>query len=174
MFPNNTVESNFVEDKIIQLVELLPDGKLFIVPFEEIQKHIIMSVRSDYRMLLYKRFMLRIAEKVAEKEKITALATGDSLAQVASQTVENIEAIYSCVNLPILTPLLGMDKQEIVDVAREIKTYEVSILPYNDCCSLFISKSPQTKAKETDLMNFEKNLEVNKLINNAIKNVILK
>tara|TARA_Y100000034_G_C6842703_1_gene381400 strand:+ start:679 stop:1281 length:603 start_codon:yes stop_codon:yes gene_type:complete len=160
-FQNNTLETTSVKDKVEKLVSILPKGKLFIIPFEKIQQNIIMNVPAKYRMLLYKRFMLKIAERIAKDKEYDALVTGDSLAQVASQTVENIEAIYSAVKIPILTPLLGMDKQEIVDLAKKIGTYETSILPYDDCCSLFISKSPETKAKERDMLRFESLLDEN-------------
>lgn len=151
--------------KIKKLVKALTKvqgkSKLYIVPFGEIQKAIIASIPADYRMLVYRRFMVGIAEAVARQEKARAIITGDSVGQVASQTIENLGCVYQKANLPILPPLIGINKEEIIKIAREIKTYELSILPYPDCCSFMIAKHPQTKAKIDRVVYFE-NLIKNK------------
>ena len=103
--------------------------------------------------------MLRIASLIAEKEKAKALVTGDSLGQVASQTLENLYCIHLASKFPVLSPLIGFNKKEIIDLAKKIGTYEISILPYPDCCSLLVSKHPETKGDPEKIISLEKNLE---------------
>lgn len=145
--------------------------KIHFVPFSKIQQEIKTKVLAKYRIVLYRRFMLRIAEEIAKKEKIKAIVTGDSLAQVSSQTLDNMAVIDEAVGMSVLRPLIGMDKVEIIDLAKKIGSYEVSIRPQEDCCSLFVPKHPTTKAKLNLVKNFEKKLNVKKLVKNAIKNV---
>jgi thiamine biosynthesis protein ThiI len=108
--------------------------------------------------------MLRIAEQVARREKCQALITGESLAQVASQTLENIAVIEKAAELPVLRPLVGMDKQEIIDQARRIGTYEISSIPDQDCCQLFVPKHPATRARLADVEEDERRLDIEALI----------
>lgn len=151
-------------DKIKSLVKALNKfqrkSKLYIIPFDEFQEEIIVNIPSKNRMIIYRRFMLKTAEMIAEKENTMGIVMGDSLGQVASQTLENINAVYSTVNLPVFTPLIGMNKQEIIDMAKKIGTYEISIIPYPDCCSLLAAKHPETKARLEEIINQEKNLEI--------------
>jgi thiamine biosynthesis protein ThiI len=112
------------------------------------------------RVILYRRYMMRLAERIARSEKARVLVTGDSVGQVASQTIENIDVISRAVSMPILRPLIGDDKLEIVDVARRIGTYDISILPDQDCCSLFVPKHPETKANLGDVERSESRLNV--------------
>jgi len=145
-FFNYTRQSQNVELKIKNLVEILSryqiGSKLYMVPFREIQMEIIKNVPSRLRMLVYRRFMMRIASKIANLEKAKAFVTGDSISQVASQTLDNLNVIYSVAEKPVFTPLSGMDKEEIIDIAKKIGTYEVSISPYEDCCSFMVAKHP--------------------------------
>ena len=104
--------------------------------------------------------MIRIAEIIARKEKARALVTGESLGQVASQTLENIAVIETVSSMPILRPLIGLDKQEIMDLAKEYGTYDISILPYEDCCGFFVPKHPETKANLAIIQNVEKRIEM--------------
>jgi thiamine biosynthesis protein ThiI len=165
-FKNRTI-NNTGDDKIKNLVKKLSrfqgKSKLYIVPFEEFQKEIIAKIPSKNRMIIYRRIMFKIAEKIAKKENAKGFATGDSLSQVASQTLENIGVIYNSANLPVFSPLIGMNKQEIIDLATKIKTYETSILPYQDCCSFLIAKHPETKSKLDEILKQEENLEIDEI-----------
>ncbi len=151
-------------DKIKSLVEALNKfqkrSKLYVIHFDEFQKEIIASIPSKNRMIIYRRFMLKTAEVIAKKENAKGIVMGDSVGQVASQTLENINAAYSAANLPIFAPLIGMNKQETIDMAKKIGTYEISIIPYPDCCSLLAAKHPETKARLEEIINQEKNLEI--------------
>ena len=121
-------------------------AKLYLVPFAEIQRHIMVDTPIETRVILYRRYMMRLAEQIARRERARVLVTGDSVGQVASQTIENIDVISRAVRMPILRPLIGDDKLEIVESARRIGTYEISIQPDQDCCSLFVPKHPETRA----------------------------
>ena len=144
---------------------------LFLVPFADVQKEIILSVPPQYRIIIYRRFMTRIAEKIALFNGAQALVTGESLGQVGSQTLENINTIRDTVSMPILSPLIGMDKQEIINEAKHIGTYETSIIPDEDCCSLFVPKHPATQSTPSEVSLIESNLDVEKLVNLAIENI---
>jgi len=128
-----------------------------------------MNTPEKLRVIFYRRMMMKIAERIAEKNKYKALYTGEAVAQVASQTLENIAATNDAVNLPILRPLIGFDKLEIIEVAKKIDTYETSILPHEDCCTRFVPKHPETKAKLEEVLEAEKNLDVEKFIEKAVK-----
>ena len=144
---------------------------LYLVALTSIQKEILVKTKEKYRIILYRRFMFRIAEMIANKEKARALVTGESLGQVASQTLENIAAIEAVSSMPILRPLIGLDKLEIINLAKEYGTYDISILPDQDCCSLFLPKSPATKAKTQFIEAEEENLAVDNLIQEAIDSI---
>jgi thiamine biosynthesis protein ThiI len=156
------------QEKVRQLVRELTrrqfQSRLYLIPFGEIQRQIVAAVARPLRVVLYRRMMLRIAEQVARREKCQALITGESLAQVASQTLENMAVIEQAAQLPILRPLVGMDKQEIIDQARRIGTYEISSIPDQDCCQLFVPKHPATKARLADVQEDESRLDVEELI----------
>ena len=121
--------------------------RLHLVPFSEVQRHIIVEAPTAYRVVLYRRYMLRIAEAIAREEGALALCTGDSLGQVASQTLENLHAVNQAATLPVFRPLIGWDKEEIVAEAQRIGTYATSILPDEECCTLFAPKHPVTRAR---------------------------
>jgi len=156
------------QQKVRQLVTELTrcqfQSRLYLIPFGEIQRQIVSSVTRPLRVILYRRMMLRIAEQVARREKCQALITGESLAQVASQTLENMAVIQQAAQLPVLRPLVGMDKQEIIDQARRIGTYEISSIPDQDCCQLFVPKHPATRARLADVEQDESRLDIEALI----------
>jgi len=133
-------------------------SRMFLLPLAEIQQAIILSAPAKLRIVLYRRMMFRLARRVAQKEKAGALVTGESLGQVASQTLENISAISSVVDIPVLRPLIGMEKEQIVNIARRIGTFETSIQPFDDCCSYLIPPKPETKAKIEDVVAAENRL----------------
>ena len=174
-FKNKTISSSAGNDKIKNLVKKLSRfqgrSKLYIIPFEEFQKEIIAKIPAKNRMIIYRRIMFKLAEIIAKKEKAKGFVTGDSLSQVASQTLDNIGVIYNSANLPIFPPLIGMNKQEIIDLAVKIKTYEISILPYQDCCSFLIAKHPETKGKLNEIIKQEENLEIDKIAERIITEI---
>ncbi len=144
-------------------------SRLFLVPFLEVQQQIMALAPKDYRVVLYRRFMLRLAERIAHREKAKALVTGESIAQVASQTLSNMVVINEVATLPILRPLAGDDKAEIIQLAKTIGTYQVSVDPYEDCCSLFIPKHPVTHAKKEIVEEAEARLDIEGLIQDALE-----
>lgn len=148
-------------------------ARLFLAPFAEIQKEIVQKTEPRLRIVLYRRMMLRLAEAVAKKENALALVTGDSLGQVASQTLENMTVIQQAVTIPILRPLVGFDKEEIITLARKIGTYETSILPHDDCCTVFLPKHPTTRARLDEVLEAEKTMDIPKTIAKTIKQVEL-
>ena len=156
-----------------RLVELLTPyqftSKLYSVPFIEIQQQVMATARPEYGVVLYRRSMIRIAEKIARKLRANALVTGESIGQVASQTLSNIRAIADPATLPILRPLVGSAKEEIIAVAREIGSYEISTEPYEDCCSLFIPKHPVTRALPEIILDAEMKLDLEKLERQALE-----
>lgn len=172
-FFNRTVNTEAVVSKINNIVKKLTEfqlsSKLYLVPFEDIQKEIIKNVPSKYRMIIYRRFMTRIANEIAKTENAKVIVTGDNLAQVASQTLDNLSRIYEISSIPIIAPLIGMNKNEIIELAKKIGTYEISILPYQDCCSLLISPHPVTRCKRELIEEFEKSFSIDKLVRNALK-----
>jgi thiamine biosynthesis protein ThiI len=156
------------QEKVRDLVRILTQhqyqSRLYIVPFGEIQRQIVAAVARPLRVVLYRRMMLRIAEAIARNERAKALVTGESLGQVASQTLENMAVIQQAATLPILRPLVGMDKQEIVDHARRIGTFEISSIPDQDCCQLFVPKHPATKANLREVEEAETSFDVKELL----------
>ena len=162
-------------ERVKQLVGILnkfqQKSKLILIPFSEIQQKIVSSkIPEKLRVVLYRRFMMRIAEIIAGKENAFVLITGESIGQVASQTLENIKAIEEAVKIPILRPLAGFDKEETIVLARNICTFETSILPCDDTCSLFAPLHPETKANIKSVKLAEKKLNAKKIIAEAIKN----
>lgn len=162
------------QDKVRQLVTRLTRhqfaSRLHLVPFGEIQRRIVAAVARPLRVVLYRRMMLRIAEAIARKEKGKALVTGESLGQVASQTLDNMAIIQQAARLPILRPLVGMDKQEIIDQARRIGTFEISTIPDQDCCQLFVPKHPATKARLAEVEADETKFDVKELLRYGVEN----
>jgi tRNA uracil 4-sulfurtransferase len=164
-----------IEEITKQLSKFQPNSKLYIVPFDKIQKEIIAHIPDYLRMIVYRRFMNKILNEIATVENAKAIITGDNLGQVASQTLENLTCIHESSILPILSPLIGFNKEEIINVAKEIETYELSILPYEDCCSFLIAKHPQTKASLETIKKYENLiLSQDKLVKEAVKNSEIK
>jgi thiamine biosynthesis protein ThiI len=169
-FPYTNRESQEKTKQIaIRLAAYQFRSKLYLVPFAEVQRHIMVDTPIETRVILYRRYMMRLAEQIARREGIRVLVTGDSVGQVASQTIENIDVISRAVSMPILRPLIGEDKVDIVDLARNIGTYEISIQPDQDCCSLFVPKHPETKAHLTTVENSEKRLAVEDAMKQALE-----
>jgi len=162
------------QEKVRQLITLLTRhqflSRLYLIPFGEIQRQIVTAVNRPLRVVLYRRMMLRIAEAIARKEKAKALVTGESLGQVASQTLENMSVIQQAARLPIMRPLVGMDKLEIIDQARHIGTFDISSIPDQDCCQLFVPKHPATKPTLTEVEEAESRLEIAQLLAYGIDN----
>ena len=162
-------------DKAVELVEHLTrfQGRstLHLVPFSAAQRRIIVTSPPRSRVILYRRLMMRIAERIAEQTRALALVTGDSVGQVASQTLQNLAAIEAVASMPVLRPLIGANKQEIIDAAKDIGTYEVSIQPDQDCCSLFVSKSPETRSSPDRAARLESALPVDDLVEEALEGV---
>ncbi|WP_374988504.1 tRNA uracil 4-sulfurtransferase ThiI [Priestia megaterium] len=145
--------------------------KLHIVPFTAVQQAIQKQIPENYTMTSTRRMMLRITDLIREKNESLAIVTGDSLGQVASQTVESMYAINEVTNTPILRPLVTMDKTEIVEIARKIDTHEISNRPYEDCCTIFTPSSPKTKPKREKINRYEQFYDFETLIQEAVNNV---
>jgi thiamine biosynthesis protein ThiI len=156
------------QEKAIELVRLLTRyqfaSRLYLVPFGEIQQEVVSRVSGRLRVLVYRRLMLRITEQIAHKEDAQALVTGESLGQVSSQTIENIAAIEQASTLPILRPLIGMDKDEITQQAQQIDSYDVSVLPDQDCCSMFLSRQVATHTTHREVELAERPLDLDRLV----------
>jgi len=168
-FPHTTAES---QDKVRRILGVLAryqlGATLHMVPFAEVQREIVAWAPPPLRVVLYRRFMVRIAEAVAKREKALALVTGDSLGQVASQTMENIRTISAATAMPVLRPLVGDDKEEIMQRARAIETYDISIQADQDCCSLFVPKHPETMSSVEQAERAEERLDIPRLCQEAM------
>ena len=147
---------------------------MHIVNLLPVQEEIIKTCPEEETTILVRRFMMKIAEKVGEQTGAKTLITGESLGQVASQTTESIVCTDQSVAMPVLRPLIAMDKVDIMDVAKKIGTYETSILPYEDCCTVFLPKHPVTRPKLESILHSEEKLNVDKLVAEAMKNVQIK
>lgn len=145
--------------------------KLAIVPFTEIQEEIGKHCPEDYFTLVMRRMMMRIACRVSEVDGCLGLVTGESLGQVASQTLPAIAATDEVCTMPVLRPLIGMDKEEIIAISKKIDAFDISILPYEDCCTVFTPKHPHTKPKKGQCEEAEKNLDIEPLIERAIAGI---
>lgn len=167
--------SERAKEKVIALASILAQYtgriRLHIVPFTEIQLAIRDNCPEEHLTLIMRRFMMKIAERVARQNGSEALITGESLGQVASQTLQALHVTNSVVDMPVFRPLIGMDKEEIVRTSRQIGAYETSILPYEDCCTVFTPKHPTTKPKIERIIKSESVLDVEKLIEEAVNGV---
>lgn len=162
-------------EKVIEIAEILAAfnyrSTVYLVPFADLQQTIVAETPAPFRVLLYRRMMTRIAQRVAATVDAEALVTGESLAQVASQTLTNLRTIEAIAEIPILRPLIGEDKIEIIEKAQKIGTYDVSTRPHQDCCSLFVPKHPATRASLIALENAESGLDVDALVEDALNNL---
>ena len=167
--------SQLAKDKVIELARLVTKytGKMTVnvVSFTEIQEAIRDNCPEEYFTLIMRRFMMEISQRIAKHDGCGALITGENLGQVASQTMEAMAVTGAVVDIPIFMPLVGMDKEEIVTIARKIGTMETSILPYEDCCTVFTPKHPKTKPTLGQLLNAEKTLDREALIQRALENI---
>lgn len=166
--------SERAKDKVVDLAKIVAQYsrgiKLYVVPFTDIQLDIIEKCPKNYLTVIMRRIMMRIAEKIALSNGAQALITGESIGQVASQTMEALYCTNSAVNLPVFRPCIGMDKDEIVKISKQIDAYETSIQPYEDCCTIFVPKHPKTKPKLDEIAEAEKNLsDIEFMINEAIE-----
>jgi thiamine biosynthesis protein ThiI len=167
--------SELAKQKVLDIASvLLPYcGKLTveIVPFTRIQEEIRRLCPEEYLTLIMRRFMMRIADRIAHRNGCGALVTGENLGQVASQTMEALAVTEDCASVPVLRPLIGMDKEEIVAIARRIGTFELSILPYEDCCTVFTPRHPRTKPKAAEVAEAEKKLNIEELVEEAVQGI---
>lgn len=166
--------SERAKDKVIQLGKILARYcyriNLHIVPFTDIQLVINEKCPHDQMTVIMRRAMMVISEKIAEKTGCQALITGESMGQVASQTIQALGVTNASVKMPVFRPLIGMDKNETIDIARKIDTFETSILPYEDCCTVFVAKHPRTRPKLEDIERYEAELQLGELIQQSIDN----
>lgn len=153
------------------LADYVGDFTMYSVNLLPIQKEINEKCRDREMTVLSRRFMMRIADRLAKRDDYSMIITGESLGQVASQTIEGLTATNSVTDLPILRPLIGMDKTEIIEIAEKIGSYETSILPFEDCCTVFLPPRPVTKPRISDLEKSEANLDVERLVDQAIENM---
>lgn len=167
----NRVSQEKVRDLVTLLTRYQFVSKLMLIPFAPIQQQIIAEVAAPYRVVLYRRCMVRIAEALARLVDAKALVTGESVGQVASQTLENLAAINEVASLPMFRPLIGMDKQEIVTQAIALGSYDISIIPDQDCCTLFVPPHPVVRADSQVLAQIEANLDMRTLIQQGIDTV---
>jgi thiamine biosynthesis protein ThiI len=171
-FHSYPILSRASQEKARELVRLLTEfqnrSRLFLVPFGEIQQQVVLSVAPPLRVVIYRRLMMRIAEAIAHQHRAGALVTGEVVGQVASQTLENLTAINAVTTLPVLRPLIGMDKDEITAEAERLGTYPISIIPDQDCCTLFTPKHPATKARRADVLRAEESLPVDEIVERAV------
>ncbi|NTW26947.1 MAG: tRNA 4-thiouridine(8) synthase ThiI [Candidatus Moranbacteria bacterium] len=160
-------------EKVVTLSQKLKtfggSTRIYLIPFASVQQEIMMKTPERFRVILYRRMMMRISEALAKKEKCLALITGDSIGQVASQTLENILVVSQAATLPIFRPLIGMDKEEIMQKAKAIGTYDISILPHDDCCTRLMPKKPETRAKLWEVLEAEKALDIPTLISETLE-----
>ncbi|HCX63726.1 MAG TPA: tRNA 4-thiouridine(8) synthase ThiI [Eubacteriaceae bacterium] len=174
-FHSHPYTSDRSKEKVIQLTKQLSKYsgkiKLFIVPFTDIQLEILDKCEDKLGTIIMRRFMMKIAERIARHHQAKALITGESIGQVASQTLESLMATDAAVDLPVFRPLIGMDKHEIIRRAEQIDTYETSILPYEDCCTVFVPKHPQTKPDLNIVTRQEEKIEDSeRLLLEAVQN----
>jgi thiamine biosynthesis protein ThiI len=172
-FHSYPILSRASQEKARELARLLAQfqyhSRVFLVPFGEIQQRVVLAVPPPLRVVIYRRLMMRIAERIATLNRAQALVTGEVVGQVASQTLENMANIDAVVSLPVLRPLVGMDKEEIMAEAERLGTYPISIIPDQDCCTLFTPRHPATKAKRDDVERAEEGLPIQEIVEDAVK-----
>ncbi len=165
--------SDRAKDKVLKLASIIASYtgslKVHIVPFTDIQLEIRDKCPEEHLTLVMRRFMMAIAERIAQKRGCQALITGESIGQVASQTMSALAVTDDAVSMPVFRPLIGMDKEEIVEISRKIDTFETSILPYEDCCTVFTPRHPTTKPKVEMIVRSQERLDIERLINEAVE-----
>ncbi len=167
--------SERAKDKVIELTKILSaycgQINLHVVPFTDIQLEINEKCPEDELTIIMRRVMMIIAERIAKSVGALALVTGESVGQVASQTIQSLAVTNAVVDMPVFRPLIGMDKNEVIERARKIGTFETSILPYEDCCTVFVAKHPKTKPRLDKILLSEENLDIGDMVNKALENV---
>ena len=172
-FHSYPILSRASQEKARELAGLLTTfqqrSRLYLVPFGDIQQQVVLAVPGPMRVVVYRRLMLRIAERIAMLRQAQALVTGDVVGQVASQTLENLAVVGRVATLPLFRPLIGMDKDEITAEAQRLGTYPISIIPDQDCCTLFTPRNPQTRARLADIEASEQALQIEELVSRAVQ-----
>jgi thiamine biosynthesis protein ThiI len=172
-FHSYPILSRASQEKARELVQLLTKwqlrSRLYLVAFGDIQQQVVLAVPGPMRVVIYRRLMLRIAERIARARQAQALVTGDVVGQVASQTLENLAVVGAVATLPIFRPLIGMDKDEIMADAARLGTYPISIIPDQDCCTLFTPRNPLTRARLADIEAAERALPIDELVDRAVQ-----
>jgi thiamine biosynthesis protein ThiI len=176
-FHSYPILSRASQEKARELVHLLTTwqhrSRLYLVAFGEIQQQVVLAVPGPMRVVIYRRLMMRIAEAIARERGAQALVTGDVVGQVASQTLENLSVIGSVVSMPVFRPLIGMDKEEITSEATRIGSYPISVIPDQDCCTLFTPRNPLTRARPSDIEAAEQALAIDDLVAGAARNAVV-
>ena len=176
-FHSYPILSKASQDKARELVALLTRwqqrSRLYLVAFGEIQQQVVLAVPGPMRVVVYRRLMLRIAERIARARGAQALVTGDVVGQVASQTLENLAVIGAVAGLPLFRPLIGMDKEEMTAEAIKIGSYPISIIPDQDCCTLFTPRNPQTRSRLPDIEKAEEALPIDELVERAVLEAVV-
>lgn len=173
-FASPPYTSENAQQKVLDLASMISayqgDLLVHVVPFTSLQLAIYQNADESYAITLMRRMMMRIAKGLAQKRKALALATGESIGQVASQTLESMVAINSVVDIPMIRPLVCMDKVEIIELSKKIGTYDTSILPYEDCCTIFTPKNPVTKPRVDRCVKYEESFDFETLVQDCIQN----
>lgn len=176
-FHSYPILSRASQEKVREIAALLTTSqlrsRLLLVPFGELQQQVVLSVRPELRVVIYRRLMLRIAEKLARAWRARALVTGDVVGQVASQTLENMTVIARATSLEVLRPLIGMDKDEIIAEAQRLGTFPISIIPDQDCCTLFTPKHPATKVRIEQVEEAERALPIDQMVEAAVAATVM-
>ena len=169
--PHTTPQAKTKVKKLVSILNKYQSNiKLHIINFTEIQEAIYKNINPEYMITIMRRMMYRISEKVMQENKCLVLINGESVGQVASQTLTSMSVINSVTNVPVIRPVACLDKLEIIDIARKIDTYETSILPYEDCCTIFLPKHPVINPKLDKALLYEQMIDYDKMIDNAVKN----
>src|SRR5687767_15046495 len=176
-FHSYPILSRASQEKARELVTLLTRwqqrSRVYLVPFGEIQQQVVLAVPGPMRVVVYRRLMMRIAESIARARGAQALVTGDAVGQVASQTLENLAVVGHVATLPIFRPLIGMDKDEITAEAIKIGSYPISIIPDQDCCTLFTPRNPMTRARLEEIEMAERALPIDDLVERAVREAVV-
>jgi thiamine biosynthesis protein ThiI len=172
-FHSYPILSRASQEKARELVRLLTkwqqQSRLYLVPFGDLQQQVVLTVPGPMRVVVYRRLMFRIAERIARMRGAQALVTGEVVGQVASQTLENLAVIGAAASLPVFRPLIGMDKDEITVEAQKIRSFPISIIEDQDCCTLFTPRNPLTRARLVDVERAELALPIDDLVGRAVR-----
>ena len=160
-----------LKDLLAKLNKYQPEIRLNIIPFTKLQEEIYAQSDESYAITLMRRMMFRLADKLAKRRHCLAISSGESVGQVASQTLDSMNVINDVTNMPVLRPVVCYDKTEIIELARKIDTFDISIRPYEDCCTIFAPKNPKTRPAMEEVLKFEEKWDYNKMIDEALDNV---